>query len=434
VAIGGGSGGGGRGAGDVRAGGGFFEIYAKDGLSGVLDKLKAKMLAFASFMRRVGTGMMAGGAAAGAGPLAFLLGGIGRANDVANLSRSMNIPIDQMQRLKYAADAAGVSVDDVLANPAKFGDLLAEAPMMDPADIARAVDAQKEYRLTVASLQNAMLSLLDVILPVVKMFAEFVRQNADGIAVVALVAAGVFALGVAFTTIGAVVGGIVTLFTLLFSTGGLIVAGIAAVLAFTADWKTLGEIFQTTWKGIVDAVKGGDLELAFDILGAGISAAWFSLLDSLSKALTDFIRENKDKIIAVGAVLGGVGGAVLGARFGPWGALIGGGAGAGAGALGADELANLLAAPGIDFAGKADAARARLEGLAGKAAKGVPPPPKLPPIGASVEMVRGGFGSSNIQGRFGYGDATRPLLQAIVDNTAKAAEMMAKFPTFFQLK
>ena len=431
MAIQGGSGGGGgRSASDVRAGGAFFEIYAKDGLTGVINKLTAKVQSFASSMRRIGGTIFGAGAALGAGPLGFLLGGISRAGDVANLSRQFQIPINLMQRLKYAADAAGTSVEDVMKNPGRFADLLAEAPITNTGDIARAVDIQREWRLTTLQLQNAMLSLLDVIAPIVRLVAEFVRANSALFAVLGLVAAGMVALGAAitivsigFSTVSAIVAALTT------PLGLLAALGVALAIVFRKEladaFREVGEIFGMTWGGIVDAVKAGNLELAFKIVAVGVRTIWAQLMLDLRKGWNDFVtwlidtlRKNPWILPLVGGVLGGVVGGPVGAGVGA--------AGGAAGAIGLEIWAKELkeafqvgVAPQeqrlIDLQDELRKLREQAAHEAGMAG-----PRALPEIIRAVEAVKGGFSAGLASQQFGYGDKAGRLIDI---NREMLAEM-----------
>jgi hypothetical protein len=415
MAIQGGSGGGGRGASDVRAGGAFFEVYAKDGMSGVLRQLEGKVKSFGSMMRRAGAGMIGGGAALGAGPLGFLFGGVNRATEVSNLSRQFQVPIDMMARLKYAADAAGASVEDVMGDPARFADLLSEAPGMDPATVAQAVAANREYRLTIASLQNSMLSLLVTIMPVVKAGAEFVRQNAAGIAVIGSVAFGLLALGTAFTVAGFAVAGLVVGVKLLLTPIGLLViAGSALAYLFREQlaeaFRTTGEVFGTTWGGIVDAVKAGNLELAFEVLSAGVKRIWQGMLLWMVEKLNATVKSISNLFGRAAIAFGPV--AVLARELHKSGALD---------RMEADLKANI---------GVSDA---RLRAVRQQAAAGVPQAAMQQQLIRAAEMVRGGFNiGRNPNQTFGYGDTTRKILADMLDDqknglAPRIAEAMGGF-------
>lgn len=156
---------------------------------------------------------------------------------------------------------------------------------------------------------------------------EWANENAGLIRSIAQVAAGTVAAGLAvgalgkgITLIGPIVGlvksAVVTAFTVasavigaLLSPIGLVVAGITGLVAAFLAWTDTGKVmrgelvsafadigstFQETWGGIVDAVKGGDLELAFEILGRGVKSIWSQLMLGLTKAFYQFGKELVD--------------------------------------------------------------------------------------------------------------------------------------------
>jgi hypothetical protein len=304
-------------SGDVRAGGAFVELSAKDQLTKVLIGLRAKALAFGQGLKSVGGGLAAFGAAASA-PFALLAkGGVDRAEEISNLSYELGYTVDQMQRLKYAADVAGVSIEEITKNPGRFKDLLSEAPLMDPSAIKESVEANRAWRKTLIELQTAMVPLATAITPVLKGVAEFTKNNGPLIRTVALVAGGIAVLGVGLFVAGSVitatVGGIGALITVVTTVAGavgaaaaavggfiplLAIAGIAilATVALVVQLKNAFDIFRNvfpqTWAavkgffgdlfdiasetvgGVVSAIMNGDIEGAWDIALKGALVAW----------------------------------------------------------------------------------------------------------------------------------------------------------------
>lgn len=153
---------------------------------------------------------------------------------------------------------------------------------------------------------------------------EWATENAGLIRSIAQISAGVIAaglavagLGKAITLVGPAVGlvksVVVTAFTVmttliggLLSPIGLVVAGIGGIVAALLAWtdtgkamrgelvstfQSIGETLSETWGGIVDAVKGGDLELAFEILGRGVKSIWAQLMLGLTKAFQQFGKD-----------------------------------------------------------------------------------------------------------------------------------------------
>jgi hypothetical protein len=468
-----GSGGGGRGASDVRAGGAWFEVYAKDGLSGVLDRLKAKVTAFAAFMRRTGASLIGGGLALGAGPLGLLLGGARRAAGVGDLASVFGGDTATMSKIVYAFEAVGGSLEDAEAAMSRlakhnqsgrpldevfqdtvnalnemppgferaqaaseiFGKsyakildlgqdlsrLMSDAPIITKEQADSAEEFAQQMARTKIELQGAMLPLLRYLTPLVTMFSEFVRQNASLAAVAAIAAVGLVAIGLAFSAIGIALSAILSPLALV--TAGVIALGVYFRNELAEAFRDIGQTFMTTWNGIRDAVAGGELRLAFEILTEGIKVAWFQMILDMGRAFDDFMNRNRGKLIALGSLLGGAKGAFVGGRFGPKGALIGGGLGAlvgGGAAFGAGELARGIA-QNTGLPERIAAGQARLDQLARQAADAarravaVENRAQLQQIRASTEAVKGGFNPASSLQQFGYGDNIKKQTEILGD-------------------
>jgi hypothetical protein len=363
VALGPASGGGGQ-AGDVRAGGAFVEISARDRLTSQLLGLRSKALAFAAGLNTIGKTIGFIGGAALAPLTALFKTGLNRAENIEREAEALGFQVVQFQRIKYAADVAGVSIDTVLSKPEKYAGLMAGASILDPGTIREAVQAQQAMRAALIDLQTAAVPLVSTFVPLVRAVAAFVKTNADWIRVAAVGAAGMTAIGAATFVFGRALGlvatvgrGAVAVVGLLLTKTGLIVGvfgGLAAaVLTLTASGRKLagdlggafasvGDTFSVMLKGITDAIKAGDFDKAFKVFTAGIESVWYEMLLNMARAFSTFIENNRDRLIALGGLIGGLKGAGIGGRFGPWGALIGGAAGAAGGGVAIDQLAKLI--------------------------------------------------------------------------------------------
>lgn len=295
----------------IKAGGAFVEISAKDSLSKALTGLKTKVMTFAAGLKTVG---VAGAALGGAvlTPLAMLFkGGVDRAEEITKLADSLGFTVEQMQKLKYAADVAGVSLDDVMKNPDKFKKLMDEAPLMDAGQIKEAVAAQQEFRKTLISLQSAMLPIIKTISPIIKLVGEFARRNSGLLITVAGVAAVVAGLGIGLVMLGTVLSAVITVGGAVASVLGAIslpalaitavvvglVGGLGylATQAFPNTWKAAKQFFGDmldiageTIGGIVAAISKGDVEQAWTVLCAGLNAAWKTVVANMTYAWVSF--------------------------------------------------------------------------------------------------------------------------------------------------
>mgnify|MGYP000311165585 CR=1 FL=1 len=193
-----------------------------------------------------------------------------------------------------------------------------------------------------ASIKNAVLSVSSALLDnaetiewvtsgivnIAKAVRNFINDNKRLIGIVAAVAAGIAAVGgillsvglglaaaataasglvAAFSAIGSVVAAV-------FTPVGAIVAGVVVVVAalaagvvylgkmflentemgrnlassIGAAFRYLLDIFKTTWGGIVDAIRSGDLRLAWDIAVAGITVVWKTAMVGLQEMWNKF--------------------------------------------------------------------------------------------------------------------------------------------------
>lgn len=257
---------------------------------------------------------------------------------------------DPLQRSKFLFDTFGENARKFLPlieqgsaglreqfqRAADVGDVVtseqgrAAAKMKDAWD-----DTLKSIKNTLLSVGYAMFGFSDSveggsqsIVQLLKHVREWVAENAGLIRLLAQVATGMLAVGAASFALGkgiALIGPAITLMKTVAVTAfavvkgailaalspiGLIVtgvaalgAGIATILLTTTETgaeirKRMGEAFtdvgaiaKETWGGIVDFIKKGDLESAFEIAGAGISAAWHRIILGLMRAWRDFGKD-----------------------------------------------------------------------------------------------------------------------------------------------
>lgn len=377
------------------------------------------------------------------------------------------------EQLRAMAKGFEVSTEDMIQ---------AEAAQLAYAETTNNVS--KAWRQVVIAVAPAVKRVAEAVAAIVKPVAEWVKQNKALVTGFFGVAAGLTAAGGALVAFGLgfkVAGATIGLFAMAvkgavagvgllanpFVLAGVAVAGLIALWAeFTdagrsavsnlkAAFADIAATAKLTLGGISDAIKSGNMKLAFEIAGEGIKAVWFKMLAAMAKAFAAFIADNRDKLIALSAILTGVKGAKLGGRLGPWGALIGGGVGAAAGGFGADALADELVklgdTPGLDA--KAAAAVARLKELAAQAkmeagaaggAGGMPGDPFTSPGEQRklFDAVKGAFNVPVGRQQFGYGDKVGGTVEdkqleeqkKIKENTAKTAQQMAQFMNMFLVR
>jgi hypothetical protein len=169
-------------------------------------------------------------------------------------------------------------------------------------------------------MAEQMKQVADYIVPVVKGIRLFIEENrglvvgilavgtAIGIAgtvltgigsalAVAAFAAGGFAA--ALTAVGAVIGFLTATPVLIgaaLATAGVMALGLVADFGdlegilgtLTRVWEGFAEVVGSTFRGVTDALKAGDLQLAFKVAVAGLDVIWKGLLYGLQVGWTAF--------------------------------------------------------------------------------------------------------------------------------------------------
>lgn len=171
-----------------------------------------------------------------------------------------------------------------------------------------------------AAIAPAAEVLVANIAGVVKGINEWVSANPGVVTAMGLAAAGVTALGVGifglgiaikgvaivgavFSALSATIGGVVGLLGALLNPFLAIpvmaAAAGAAFLAFTetgrgaiaslgASFSEMGELMTSTWGGVMDAIRAGNLALAGQIAMAGLQIAWLTTVDYLKQQWGSF--------------------------------------------------------------------------------------------------------------------------------------------------
>lgn len=283
-----------------------------------------------------------------------------------------------------------------------------------------------------------------------KNIREWIKENAMIIRIIALVAGGLIAAGLAVATFGMALSGIITviglvksalllLYTLALSpiviTLAAVAAGVYALYEAFDDFKDgvgavkdffvnafneMWDIFKTTFSGMMSALRSGNFELAFKILTKGLETLWYAAVLNIRKGwnsmiiwIVDTLKKNPWILPLLGGVLGGMVGGPAGVAAG---ALLGLG---GAVALDAfeKEIKDALTVGTAEQEAKLAKAKAELKGLADEAKAGemkvaeakVDRPDlaykRKQDMEALGDAVRGTFGSSDYRGTLGIGPA-----------------------------
>jgi TP901 family phage tail tape measure protein len=164
-----------------------------------------------------------------------------------------------------------------------------------------------------AAVAPVLRHLLSVVQPIVGTVIRWVRENRGLITTIFTVALGIVALGTAVGALGGaiaiastafgilatVVGAVGSVLAFLVSPAGLITLAAVAMLAaagavfyFSGAWDDmlrlvrgplaqLGQFFASTWGGIADAFRAGDLQLALRITVQALKVIWVSFVETL---------------------------------------------------------------------------------------------------------------------------------------------------------
>lgn len=207
-------------------------------------------------------------------------------------------------------------------------------------DAKRATEAHKQLTLVLTALKGVMFEVVAAvfafngetgsgmqdILAYIKQFREWVRENKGLVrlivaAVVLMTALGIalYITGSAFAAMGAIITGVVVVTKVLIALiGGLIglvgllsikfiiVAAIVGALIyaflkltglgeklkeiFSRTFADIGKTFSDMWGGILNAIKKGDLELAWKIVTTGLLLNWKFLVLGLFEAWHKFLN------------------------------------------------------------------------------------------------------------------------------------------------
>lgn len=293
---------------DVKAGGAFVEISARDKTSAAFAAMRDRLQSLGKIIAGVG----AIGATAF---LPFLKAGVDRAVEIDRLASELGFATEEMQRFKYAADVAGVSVQDIIKNPEKFKDLLADAPLMDSKTIQDSVAANRAWKKSLIDIQTALTPLISSVSSAMVWVSKTVGNNKGLIKSLAIISAGLLGVGVSMIAlskilaikslfVGAIIGMKVAI-GLLLNPLLLIPIAIGVIAAKFIDFSgVLAKIkleFGDTIKGIAAAIQKGDIEAAWDYLVAALEFGWTKLIQNLKIAWTGFRGWFKSMLAELGA-------------------------------------------------------------------------------------------------------------------------------------
>jgi hypothetical protein len=113
----------GVGAGAIRAGRAFVELFADDtNFFRALDRVKKGFSDFAEGLKYAGTRISAGGGAVLAGIGGIFAETVSHVTELNQAAAKLNLPVDKLSGFAFAAKVSGQSLEDLLGHWENFAD------------------------------------------------------------------------------------------------------------------------------------------------------------------------------------------------------------------------------------------------------------------------------------------------------------------------
>jgi TP901 family phage tail tape measure protein len=165
------------------------------------------------------------------------------------------------------------------------------------------------FRRMMSAVEGVLISVGESLAPILSRYAdvlekasqltiELVKNNGDFIVSAAKVVMKVVAIGAALIAAGVAVKALAFSFGVIFSPGGLLLAGVIAWAKWSKSGQdsmtAIGEVARSVfgaitdaWGGITDAMKAGDMELAGQIAMNGLEVAFYKGTNAIYKTFLD---------------------------------------------------------------------------------------------------------------------------------------------------
>ncbi len=303
-----------------RIGGLFGAVRAGAGVAaGAFAAVNREVSRFVAGLSAAGTKLALVGGATAAPLLAAFKAATDRGADLVRRSRELGVPIELLNKFQYAAERAGVSLDEVMQDrQGRYTDLIAAAPSIDVTAAVRAEQAQRDLADATRALQDALAPFVAVVGRVAAWFGEWAKENGELVATVFVVTTGVLGLGLAlaavgtavtafaslasgaFAAVGAVIGAVLSPVGLVVAAvGGLVyllgnLSGLNQRVAgdfkkvFSPEWAAFADRAKQSWATLVNFVKKGDLESAFATITTSLELLWNGACRKLTESWIGF--------------------------------------------------------------------------------------------------------------------------------------------------
>lgn len=173
-------------------------------------------------------------------------------------------------------------------------------------------------RITMSAIEGTALAIGDALAPTLQYLVEgighaastlttFIKNNQEMVVSVAKGIATFTAIGAAILGMGVALSAVAAAFGLVLSPIGLIVAGVvglvAAVNQATGVLGQMAGIATTAFGGIYDALAAGDLELAMEIMWAGLQAALLRGVNAVMTTIDSWVAFLQNTFTYAAAIL-----------------------------------------------------------------------------------------------------------------------------------
>jgi TP901 family phage tail tape measure protein len=243
-------------------------------------------------------------------------------DEISKATETMTVA-ERTSRMAKAFGLLGITSANVLSGSAKSVNELRDGmdEMTGVANrTAKAMDAGLggAMRITMSAIEGTALAIGDALAPTIQYLVEgighaastlttFIKNNQEMVVSVAKGIATFTAIGAAILGMGAALSLVAAAFGLVLSPIGLIVAGVvglvAAVNQATGVLGQLAGIATTAFGGIYDALAAGDLELAMEIMWAGLQAALLRGVNAVMTTIDSWVAFLQNTFTYTAAIL-----------------------------------------------------------------------------------------------------------------------------------
>jgi TP901 family phage tail tape measure protein len=248
-------------------------------------------------------------------------------DEIAQVTATMPVA-ERTKRMAEAFGLLGITSANVLSQTAGGVTDLAGRLQHAEGTAARAAKAMDaglggSVRITLSAIEGTALAIGDALAPSLQKMIDFIGQAATaltrfvkenqelvlavvkGIAVFTAAGLAILAIGTAMSIVGGVLATVAAVLGAIMTPVGAIVVAIAAVGAgvlYASDaFGGFGSTASKTLSGIYDALVGGDLSGAMEILWAGLEAVWLSGIEKLLTAWHTAVGVMKKTFATIGS-------------------------------------------------------------------------------------------------------------------------------------